>query len=113
MIPSVTETWTVIDPSGKVIWSSGPQDETPIAADHVARASGGTVLRALYSLVSVEKEASYAPFPAVLERRNEIRRALTRWEVAADGPSGDAEREAAHDMADILHRLLAGEGELT
>jgi hypothetical protein len=36
-----------------------------------------------------------------------IRSALHEWEDAADGPSEDAEHEAALGMADVLRAVLA------
>lgn len=108
MIPSITETWTVISESGDEIWSSGPNEETSAAADRAARDSNGTVLRALYRLVSVDQETSYASLPFVLAKRNQIREAVTEWEEAALGASDDAKHTAARNMADVLESLLEG-----
>jgi hypothetical protein len=106
MIPSITETWTVVDPDGNEVWSSGPNDETSGAADFAARECSGSVLRAVYALKTVEEDANYAPRPAVLKQRNEISAALAAWKAAAGGDSEDAEHDAARNMADILEKML-------
>lgn len=38
--------------------------------------------------------------------QEQIREAVAEWEEAADSDSGDAEHEAARNMADILESLL-------
>lgn len=107
MINSITETWTVIDDDGTPTWFSGPNDETAAAADNAARASNGTVLRALYRLVAVEPEASYAPLPPVLAQRNAITEALAEAERALAGDSYDDEHDALSGAAETLRTLLS------
>jgi hypothetical protein len=107
MIGSITETWTVIGDDGTQTWSSEPNGETAAAADNAARASNGTVLRALYRLVAVEQEASYAPLPPVLAQRNTVTEALAEAERALAGDSYDDERDALVGAVEILRGLLS------
>lgn len=105
MIPSVTETWTVIA-NGQEIWSSAANDETSAAADRAARENSGRVLRATYTLADVQTEVNYSPLPTVLSDRNALRDELFNAHDALSGDSNDAEHEALIGLSEVVARCL-------